>query len=56
MNRDRLAFLITVIWGASILTAVLLKETEVVAIVTPVMVVVSGFFFTRNGNGRSNGK
>jgi fumarate reductase subunit D len=55
MGRDRLAFGITFVWGIATLVSLFTKDTTVVAIVTPVMLVVAGFFFGRGRNGNGNG-
>ncbi len=58
MGRDRLAFGIAFVWAVAALVSLFTKDTTVVAIVTPVMLVVVTFTFggKRNGNGNGDSK
>lgn len=56
MGREKLAGVITVIWGVATVASLVSGETTALAIVTPVMLIVAGFFFSRPGNGKGNAR
>jgi len=49
-KREQLAFLIAGTWILVTITAAITKDITVLTIVTPVMVLVTGFFFGKGNN------
>ena len=50
-NRDRMAWVVLAVWAVVTLVAVVTKQAELVAIVTPVALVVLGFYFSGRRDG-----
>jgi hypothetical protein len=49
--RDVVTIAITTIWGLTTLVAALTNQATVVAVITPVMLVVAGFYYGAKRNG-----